>query len=240
MRTRTLLTGGLIAVGLSAFGISTAGPASAHDLNGGSAQKTCVPGDGVDVTWTFTSSNATGHHIVSVTFDRAVQGYSFTPDTVTAHTNEVAGTSVSLNAAVVFEDGFHSNHTVSTTIPTDLCPVTTTVPPTTVPPTTVPPTTAPPTTVPPEVTTVPPTTTPPTVVDTTIPGSDTSIVQTTPPTTACRSDVSVEKPLGPGEVVCSLPTTGGDAGDVAAAAFGTIFVASCLILIARRPRRPVA
>lgn len=146
-RLSQLIVGSVIAAS-AVFAL--AGAASAHDLNGGSAQKTCVPGDGVDVTWSFTSSNAGGFHIVSVTFDRSVLVSSFTANTVMAKTNEVAGTSPSLRATATFDDGFVTSRTVTTTIPTDLCPPPTT---TTVPPTTAPPVTEPPTTVPPVTTT---------------------------------------------------------------------------------------
>jgi LPXTG-motif cell wall-anchored protein len=200
MRIRSILAGGLLAVGLSAIGIAaTAGPASAHDLNGGSAQRSCRPGDGVDVTWTFTSSNAAGHHIVAVDFNRPVLFSSFTADTVMAKTSEVAGHTVSLKATATFEDQFVTSHTVTTTIPTDACPASsTTVPPTT---------TTNPTSQLPPVTIVPPTTVP----------AATTAPTTSPPPTAPVQDVtptpsvSVPRaPVAPTTVAQQLPATGTD------------------------------
>lgn len=231
MRIKSVLAGGLLAVGLSAIGVAVAaGPASAHDLNGGSAQKSCVPGDGVNVTWTFTSSNAAGHHIVSASFSRAVLSSSFTDTTVTAGTNEKAGTSVSLTATATFEDGFVTSHKVDTTIPTDLCP-----PPTT---TTVLPTT---TTVPPVTTTVPSVTTtapsvasspPPTapVEATTVQPPPVSLIQA-PPTTACTPPGS---PILPGATVCTLPTTGSSSTVVIVAGLGALLVGAILLASGRR------
>lgn len=252
----------LVAGALAAAGVfMTAGAASAHDLNGGSAQKTCVPGDGVDVTWTFTSSNATGHHIVSVSFNRPVSSSLFTADTVTAMTNESTGASPSLTATAVFEDQYITSFKVDTTIPTDQCPPpeTTTVPPTTVvttvPPTTVPSTTtptAPPTTIcdgsngqPPTgfpagtpCPTAPPSSPPPTapVEATTVQAPPVSMTQA-PPTTVCRSDVSADAPLQEGEVPCSLPTTGSGTDKELSIVLILGALASILILAARR--RPV-
>src|SRR5690349_18799919 len=72
VRVRSLLAGGLMAAGMSAAGIAfLAGPASAHDLTGGSAQATCE-GQTVQVTWNFVSENAGDNAIQSVTFNRAV------------------------------------------------------------------------------------------------------------------------------------------------------------------------
>lgn len=232
MRIRNLIGGAAIAVGLSVFGF--AGPASAHDLNGGSAQKTCVPGDNVDVTWTFTSSNAAGHHIVSVAFSRAVTSSSFTADTVTAETNEVAGHTVSLTATATFEDQFVTSHTVTTTIPTDLCPSPTTVATTILPTTTTVPTTAPPTTIPPTtaVVTSPPSSPPPTapVEATTVQGPATSIAQSAP-TTVCTS---AGQPIGPGAVVCALPTTGTSATVLILAGLSVLLIGAILFVSGRR------
>lgn len=232
---KLLVAGALVAAGV----IVTAGPASAHDLNGGSAQKSCVPGDGVNVTWTFTSSNAAGHHIVSATFNRAVTSSSHTDTTVTAATNEKAGTSASLTATATFEDGFVTSHKVDTTIPTDLCPAptTTTAPPvtTTAPPETI---TVPVVTTLPEVTTVPVgTTVPPsdsTVVNSTVPGPAVSVVQDTTPTTVCTPPGS---PILPGATVCTLPTTGDNTDKELSLVLIIGTLAAILLLAARR--RPV-
>jgi hypothetical protein len=166
VKIRTIVKAGLLAATMSVAGIAAGvGPASAHTLTGGSAQATCVDGS-VVVTWTYTSGDAGAHTIQSVTFDRAVASSSHTTTTITATTHETPGATVSLTATAVFEDGFHAPRTVTTTIPTSICPPTTTT--TTTNPTPPPGTVAPPTTVPPPVTTVPPTTVPTTVPPTTV------------------------------------------------------------------------
>jgi LPXTG-motif cell wall-anchored protein len=218
VRVRSLLAGGLLAAGISAAGIAFgAGPASAHDLNGGSAQATCE-GQTAQVTWNFVSTNAGDHTIQSVTFDRGVSSSSFTATTVTAHTTELVGATVSLTATVVFEDDFHSWHTVTTTIPDDLCPppTTTTVPP----PTTVPPTTAPPTTTP---VTTPPTTAP---------------APTTAPTV--QDTVAAPAAVPPRQVTTTLPrtlpTTGSSSTVVIVAGMGALLVGALLLVAGRRGR----
>jgi LPXTG-motif cell wall-anchored protein len=217
VRVRPFLAGGLLAAGIGAVGIGVlAGPASAHDLTGGSAQATCV-GDTAQVTWTFASENAGDHVIQTVSFDRSVSSSSHTANTVTAHTNEPVGTSVSLTATVTFEDQFQSSHTVTTTIPDDLCP-----PPTT---TTVPPTT---TTVPPATTTVVPA--PPT--QPTVPPT-----QPAAPTTA---PVSVVPTVAPQQVTTAavrptaLPTTGSSSTVVVIAGLGALLVGGVLLFAGRR------
>jgi LPXTG-motif cell wall-anchored protein len=219
VRVRSFLAGGLLAAGISAVGIAVlAGPASAHDLDGGAANAVCV-GDTAQVTWTFTSSNAGDHTIQSVSFNRSVTSSSHTASTVTAQTNEAVGATVSLTATVTFDDEFQSAHTVTTTVPGDLCPppTTTTVPPTTVPPTTVPPTTVPPTTTP--VTTTP-VTTPPT---------------TTQPTTAptVQDTVAAAAPR-PAAVPAALPTTGSSSTVVIVAGLGALLVGAILLFAGRR------
>jgi LPXTG-motif cell wall-anchored protein len=208
VRVRPLLAGGLLAAGIGAVGIGVlAGPASAHDLTGGSAQATCV-GETAQVTWTFVSENAGDHAIQTVLFDRSVSSSSHTANTVTARTNEPVGTTVSLTATVTFEDQFQSSHTVTTTVPDDLCPppTTTTVPPTT---TTVPPTT---TTVVPAQPTVPPTQPPTTVAPTAAPQQVTTAA--VHPT--------------------ALPTTGSSSTVVVIAGLGALLVGGVLLLAGRR------
>jgi LPXTG-motif cell wall-anchored protein len=203
-----------MAAGMSAAGIAfLAGPASAHDLTGGSAQATCE-GQTVQVTWNFVSENAGDNAIQSVTFNRAVSSSSFTASTVTAHTTEQPGT-VSLTATVVFQDDYHSSHTVTTTIPDDVCPppTTTTVPPTTVPPTTVPPTTTPVTTPP---TTAPAPTTAPTVQDT-----------VAAPAAVTPRQVTTTVPR-------TLPTTGSSSTIVIVAGLGALLVGGILLYAGRR------
>ena len=203
-----------MAAGMTAAGIAfVAGPASAHDLTGGSAQATCE-GQTVQVTWNFVSENAGDNTIQSVTFNRAVSSSSFTASTVTAHTTEQPGT-VSLTATVVFQDDFHSSHTVTTTIPDDVCPppTTTTVPPTTVPPTTVPPTTTPVTTPP---TTAPAPTTAPTVQDT-----------VAAPAAVPPRQVTTTVPR-------TLPTTGSSSTIVIVAGLGALLVGGILLYAGRR------
>jgi LPXTG-motif cell wall-anchored protein len=224
MRIRTALAGGLLAVGLSAGGIAVAaGPASAHDLNGGSAQRSCLPGDGVSVVWTFTSSNAAGHHIVSVSFSRSVLSSSFTADTVTAKTNEVAGKTVSLKATATFEDDFVTSHTVTTTIPTDACPTSsTTVPPTTTtnPTSQLPPVTIVPTTTVPAATTAPTTAPPPT----------TPVENVTP-----APSVSVPRaPVAPTTVAHQLPATGNDALVLVIVGIGIILIGAIGLFAVKR------
>jgi len=204
-----------MAAGMSAVGIAVlAGPASAHDLTGGSAQATCE-GQTVQVTWNFVSENAGDNTIQSVSFNRSVSSSSFTANTVTAHTTEQPGT-VSLTATVVFQDDYHSSHTVTTTIPDDVCPppTTTTVPPTTVPPTTVPPTTVPPTTTP---VTNPPTTPQPTTAPT---------VQDT---------VAAPAAVAPRATVpAALPTTGSSSTVVIVAGLGALLIGAILLFAGRR------
>jgi LPXTG-motif cell wall-anchored protein len=206
-----------MAVGMSAAGVAVlAGPASAHDLTGGSAQATCQ-GDTVQVTWSFVSTNAGEHTIQSVSFSRAVSSSGHTATTATAQTTEPAGATVSLTATATFEDGYRSPKTVTTTIPDDVCP-----PPTT---TTVPPTT---TTVPPETTTVPPTTTP-----------VTSPPTTTQPTTAPTVEDTVAAPaVVPKQVTTvaptRLPTTGSSSTVVIVAGLGALLVGAILLFAGRR------
>jgi LPXTG-motif cell wall-anchored protein len=214
VRVRSLLAGGLLAAGISAVGVAVvAGPASAHDLTGGSADATCV-GDTAQVTWTFVSGNAGDHVIQSVSFDRGVNSSSHTADTVTARTSESVGATVSLQATVVFEDDYQSSYTATTTIPGDICPppTTTTVPPeTTVPPTTTPVTT-PPTTAAPQPTTAP------TVRDT------------------VAAPVIVPKQVTTTAAVrpATLPTTGTSSTMVIVAGIGALLIGGILLLAGRR------
>jgi LPXTG-motif cell wall-anchored protein len=218
VRVRSVLAGGLVAAGMSAVGIGAlAGPASAHDLTGGSAQATCE-GQTVQVTWTFVSRNAGEHTIQSVSFDRSVSSSSHTATTVTAHTTEPGGTTVALTATAVFEDGFQAPHTVTTTIPDDICPPATT---TTVAPTT----TAPPTTTPP--TTTPPTTTPVTTAPTTAP------VTTPAPTVPDTVAAPAATPRA-AAAVTALPTTGTSATVLIVAGLGAMLIGAIVLFTVRR------
>jgi len=179
---RVLVVGLVAVAGL----IVGAGAASAHDLTGGSAQQTCVAPK-VKVTWNFVSENSSGHHITAVSFDRTVASSSFTDTTVTAVTFEAPGT-VSLTATATWEDGHHSSHTVTTTIPDDVCP-----PPTT------------------HVTvdTVVPTTSPPVTVDTEVPITPTTLMVTT--TALPNTPETVLQQRAPAPVTTqprALPATG--------------------------------
>lgn len=212
-----------------------AGPASAHTLTGGSAQATCDAGT-VAVTWSFVSGDANGHHITSVQFDRRIDATDVEVDatTITAHTTEKAGATVELTATAIFEDGFHSSRSVTTTIADDICPPVPSTPGTTAP--TVPPTSA--TTIPP----TPPTTLPmveSSVVrspDLTVPAVPSSVEESVPggnpappgpTTTAC---VPTGGQLTPGARPCTLPTTGGGDWALAGIAVGAFLILAGLVL----------
>jgi hypothetical protein len=199
-----------------------AGPASAHTLTGGSAQATCDAGT-VAVTWSFVSGDANGHHITSVQFDRRIDATDVTvgDTTITAHTTEKAGATVELTATAIFEDGFHSSRSVTTTIRDDVCsPVTTTTAP---PPATV-------------ATTIPPTPL------TTLPMVESSVVQS-PDLTVPAVPSSVEEsvpggsPAPPGPTTTSrivLPVTGGGDWALAGVAVGAFLILVGLVLVTAR------
>ena len=223
MRVRRLLASGFLAAGISALGLGAlAGPASAHDLHGGAEQGTCVDGS-VPVTWNFTVTNAGDSTITTVEFSRSVVSSGHGDISVHALTNETPGTTVSLSATVTFTDGFIAGpFTVTTTIPTDICPVptTTTVPPTT---TTVPPVT---TTAPPVTTTAPPFTTTPT----TTPAQ--------PTTTVTVEDVVAAPGVAPRQApttaAAALPTTGSSSTTIVAVGVAALLVGGALLLAGRR------
>jgi len=206
-----------LAAGISAVGIAVlAGPASAHNLTGGSAEATCV-GDTAQVTWSYVSGDAGSYTIQSVAFNRSVLSSSHTDTTVTARTNEPVGQSVSLQATVTFDDGYQSAFTATTTVPDDICP-----PPTTT-------TTEPPTT------TVPPTTVPPTTTPTTPPPTVVPAVPTAPPTVPTTAAV-VPRQVTTTVAVrpVALPTTGSSSTLVIIAGVAALLVGGVLLLAGRR------
>jgi hypothetical protein len=224
MRIRPLLTAGALAAGLSVAGFAAlAGAASAHNLTGGSSEIICQ-GRSVAVFWSFVSADANGHTIQTVTYDRPVDSSTHTADTITAHTHEEPGSTVSLTATAVFEDGFQSSHTVTTTIPTDVCPAPTT---TSRPPIlgTVVPTTPP--TVPPAAPTTPPTVpaTPPAVTAPAVTAPpDTAPPAPSAPTVAPRAVATVP--------ARALPATGTKTNVLLAIGLAIVFVSIVLMAVA--------